>query len=325
MSANRAPDANVPFVDARGRANPIWWRFFARVAGQFSGADAPLMPVDAGGNLSVLGAQAKQQSMSEAQVQEIVQQVLSMLPRAAGNSLETADNGLLSLRNRAAGFNAETGALDLAMIAASRPRPAQLASLQLIQDTLANRPAAADFNDGSVLFIATDNFQMYYVQGGAWTQAYGFMDYNPAGPLLTITPNVAFSGNATIATGITVSAGGAAITGNSAVAGNLNVTAALAGNSITSTTSIAAAGPLSGNTITSASTILAGSSITSTTFMVAGTTMAALSTVTALFGFISGGSTGESNTVPLAKITGGGADGSITFSGGIETAHVDPT
>lgn len=34
---------------------------------------------------------------------------------------------------------------------------------------------------------------------------------------------------------------------------------------------------------------------------------------------------GQSNTITLAKITAGGTNGSITFTNGLETAHVDPT
>lgn len=47
--------------------------------------------------------------------------------------------------------------------------------------------------------------------------------------------------------------------------------------------------------------------------------------INATAGYYAGGTAGASHTVPIPKVTGGGTDGSITFTNGIVTSYVDPT
>jgi hypothetical protein len=181
MPANRVPDSNVPLSDVKGNVNPTWWRFFARIASQFSGIDAPVMPPDVAGILSAANTQAKPHGLSEAQIQQIAQQVFSMLPRPAGKDREAADNALIALGNRAAGSNRETGALDLASIALSRIRPQSPTAPQIVVCTQATFPTLT--SGTAALFIYVSDFAHWiYWDGTTPTFADGGSDYYIVAP-----------------------------------------------------------------------------------------------------------------------------------------------
>jgi len=228
----------------------------------------------------------------------------------------------------------------------------------LVQDTLANRPDAAAYADGSILFIDTNTSLMYYVQSSAWVQVMNFVGYDGAtvtidkptdvignlavtGKITStaemtagtfvfagthITATTVLSGNSLIVSttavmggatqiltgGLTVTAGGAAITGNSTVTGTFHAT-----QTVTADTGLTV--NTGGATVTGDSTITGKLNCTSD---LTASTLAATTTVTAGSGFVVGADAGESNTI---TIPGPATDGSITFEGGIETAHVDPT
>jgi hypothetical protein len=180
MPANRVPDANVPIIGQNGVASPIWWRFFARISSQFSGADAPMMPVDAAGVLSVANAQPKPHGLSEGQIQEIAQQVLQMLPRPAGKDFETADNALIALGKRPAGSGQDLEARDLATIALARVRPPQHQPPQIIVCTQATFPTLSAL--GPTFVYVSDFAHWIYWDGATATFADGGSDYYTVAP-----------------------------------------------------------------------------------------------------------------------------------------------
>jgi hypothetical protein len=170
-TADRVPNYTVPPLNKDGTWNPIWWRFFARIAAQFSGQDAPVMPIDPG-SLSLTGPPAQPAPQFSPATFEAAQQYAGSLPQAAPAH--------------------DSQARELAAIALSRPPAAtSRPGLQLIQDTLANQPAAASFGDGTVVFYATDTQELYVVDGGAWVQAMGFLGYDPGTNTLTFTSSLA--------------------------------------------------------------------------------------------------------------------------------------
>ncbi len=225
------------------------------------------------------------------------------------------------------------------------------AAVELIQGVLIDRPAASEFHDGSVLFIDTDTSLMYYVQGSAWVQSMNFIGYNGSTHLvslahgLSVGDDLAVGGDASVtgdvaaATGTVsgaLSADSAAIT-TTVTAGDVTASGAVSGNTVAASTTvtagtdvnagadIAAAGTITGSDLSVTGSVSAGTTVAGGTTVTAGTQLVSLgSTVTATF-FQSGALAGQSNTRVLAKITGGGANGSIVFTGGIETGGSDPS
>lgn len=122
MPADKVPTYVVPLQNADGTMNVTWWKFFARLAAQFSGADAPLMPVDGQGILSISNAQGQ----------------------TAAPDRDTRDLALIASRPEIYS-PASTEALDLAAIALSRIRPAVAAqaSSQILICTQATFPTLA--------------------------------------------------------------------------------------------------------------------------------------------------------------------------------------
>jgi hypothetical protein len=120
MPADRVPDISTTLTDARGNTNLQWWRFWSRIAGQFSGTDAPLMPVNVPGLLSIVNAQARPVVLTPAAVVEAAKQLLAAIPRSAGRDQSTADLALMA--QRPVTRTADRAALDLATIALSRLR-----------------------------------------------------------------------------------------------------------------------------------------------------------------------------------------------------------
>lgn len=174
MPADRVPDVGTPLQDEKGNTNPIWWRFFARIAAQFSGQDAPIMPVDVPGLLSIIGAQAKVQQLTEAAVMEAAQQIIAALPRPAGVDHETADNALIALGNRPPGKR-DPGALDLAAIANARIQPQRSQPPQILICTQATFPTLA--GTGPTFIYVSDFAHWIYWDGTAASFADGGSDY----------------------------------------------------------------------------------------------------------------------------------------------------
>ncbi len=237
------------------------------------------------------------------------------------------------------------------------------AAVELIQGVLADRPSAAEFHDGSVLFIDTDTSLMYYVQGSAWVQLMNFIGYNGSTHLvslahgLSVGDDLAVGGDASVTGDVSAATAtiSGALTADSAAitttltAGDVTASGAVLGDTIAATTTVTAGTDVNasndvtaGGDVVATGTIAAasgflGASISVTGSMAAGTTVSAGTTVTATTGLVSlastitatffqsGASAGQSNTRVLAKITGGGANGSIVFTGGIETGGSDPS
>ncbi len=109
--------------------------------------------------------------------------------RAASDLAALANNKDKSLASSVA---AASGLASLAFTAAGRRQPSP--TFLLIQDTLANQPAATDYADGMVLFYATDTEEMYVIQAGAWVQVMAFLSFNPGTNTLTFTGNVHLAG-----------------------------------------------------------------------------------------------------------------------------------
>ncbi len=225
------------------------------------------------------------------------------------------------------------------------------AAVELIQGILADRPAASEFHDGSVLFIDTVESRMYFVQGGAWVQLMNFIGYNGSTHLvslahgLSVGDDLAVGGDASVTGDVSaatatisgaLTADSAAIT-TTVTAGDVTASGAVLGNTVAASTTvtagtdvnagadIAAAGTITGSDLSVTGSVSAGTTVAGGTTVTAGTQLVSLgSTVTATF-FQSGASAGQGNTIPLKALTALGANGSITFTGGIETAHTDPT
>jgi hypothetical protein len=203
-TADRVPNYTVPPLNKDGTWNPIWWRFFARIAAQFSGQDAPVMPIDPG-NLSLTGPPAQPSPPFSAATFEAAQQYAGSLPQTVPAH--------------------DSQARDLAAIALSRSPPATARlGLQLIQDTLANQPAAASYGDGTVVFYATDTQEFYVVDGGAWVQAMGFLSFDPGANKVTIAGGAHLDGTHAqdIGTGDSPTFAGVTVTG--AATGSLALT-----------------------------------------------------------------------------------------------------
>lgn len=173
MPANRAPNIETPLQDKDGKTNVQWWQFWTRVAGQFSGKDAPLMPVDVPGVLSVANAQPKRAPLTEAAIVEAAQQLIAALPRQSRDD-GAADLARVALRPQAAPAN--SAALDLATIALARIRPAQPATPpQIIVCTQATFPVLAGT---SPTFIYVSDFAHWiYWDGTTATFADAGSDY----------------------------------------------------------------------------------------------------------------------------------------------------
>jgi hypothetical protein len=202
MPADRVPNYTTPILNRDGTTNTVWWRFFARIAAQFSGQDAPVMPVDGSGVLSISGPPPAPAPPDR--TEDLIAQVLSASrpPHAAP----------------------DMRALDLATIALSRAPPPVRPGLQLIQDTLANRPAAAAFGDGTVVFYATDAEEFYLVQGGAWVQAMGFLSYDPIANKITVASSAQLAGTHAQNVGAGDSPTFAGVTVTGAASGALSLT-----------------------------------------------------------------------------------------------------
>lgn len=175
MPADREPDFTTPLQDDKGNTNPVWWRFWARVAGQFSGKDAPVMPVNVPGVLSVANAQARPRQLTEAAVMEAAEQLLAAIRRPPEGNSAALD--LAAIAGRARQFvNREAGALDLAAIALSRIRPAQAAQApQIIVCTQATFPVLA--GTGPTFVYVSDFAHWIYWDGTTATFADGGSDY----------------------------------------------------------------------------------------------------------------------------------------------------
>lgn len=175
MPADREPDFTTPLQDDKGNTNPVWWRFWARVAGQFSGKDAPVMPVNVPGVLSVANAQARPRQLTEAAVMEAAEQLLAAIRRPQGGNSAALD--LAAIAGRARQFvNREVGALDLAAIALSRIRPVQAAQApQIIVCTQATFPVLA--GTGPTFVYVSDFAHWIYWDGTTATFADGGSDY----------------------------------------------------------------------------------------------------------------------------------------------------
>lgn len=97
---------------------------------------------------------------------------------------------------------AVNGLAALAFATAARRQPA-LTDFQFLQGTLAARPAASGYSDGTVLYYATDEELFYVIAGGAWAQAMAFISYNPAGTVITFTGNLSGAHAQNVGTGDT--------------------------------------------------------------------------------------------------------------------------
>jgi hypothetical protein len=179
MPADRSPNIDAPLTNKDGSTNLQWWKFWKSLAGQFSGKDAPLMPVNVPGVLSAANAQPKRTPLTEAAVIEAAQQLIAALPRHCRDD-RALDLALAALRPNA-NVNRETGALDLATVALARIRPpAPPAPPQIIVCTQATFPTLAGT---SPTFIYVSDFAHWiYWDGTTATFADGGSDYYTVAP-----------------------------------------------------------------------------------------------------------------------------------------------
>lgn len=175
MPANRVPNIEVPLQEKDGRTNIVWWKYLKSLAAQFAGKDAPLMPVDVPGVLSVANAQARPRPLTEAAVIEAAQRIIAGLPRGAGRDGETADLARAAFQRRPQP-NREAGALDLAAIANARVAPRQPAQApQIIICTQATFPVLA--GTPATFIYVSDFAHWIYWDGTTATFADGGSDY----------------------------------------------------------------------------------------------------------------------------------------------------
>jgi hypothetical protein len=190
MPANRAPNIDAPLTNKDGTTNVQWWKFWKSLGAQFSGADAPVMPVNVPGVLSVVGPQGAAGAAGAngsngapgrngAAGREAAQEIVGAQPTPAARDRDTADLAFIASRPRAF-VNREAGALDLATIALARIRPAPAQQPQILICTQATFPALA--GTGATFIYVSDFAHWIYWDGTAPTFADAGSDYYAIAP-----------------------------------------------------------------------------------------------------------------------------------------------